>query len=250
MSWDHTGLSGIGTYLTDHAVGIALGDIEEFCATRRLIVGTGGIHHVSEVVEFVTGMLLCCPTPVGSPSVGMLRVDGTGGIEIAVGFLGCCHHIEHGVDVGLQLRIWVCLQYIRGPFDGLVDIGVIKRETHELCHIPLSGFQTLVSWVLQGVCRHLEILVAVLTLALRKSQGDGHLSGCLDTVAPEGVGGNFHRGERYLGIGIPALGYGCAHTDCKKAYKGCKTSHNVVVFVYLVANIHFLIEISKEIRKK
>ena len=164
MTRHHTGLSRVGTYLLDDTVGIAFGNVEELCATCCLIVGTGGIHHVSEIVEFVAGVLLCCPAPVGSPPVGMLRVDGTGSIEIAVGLLGRCYYIEHGVNIGFEFCIGVGLQHIRSTFDSLVDIGIVKRKTHELRHIPFWCLQAWMSRVLKRIGRHLKILVAVLAL--------------------------------------------------------------------------------------
>ena len=213
MAWHHTGLSCVGTYLLDYTVGIAAGNVKELGTARCLIMGAGSIHHMSEVVEFVTRMFLCCPTSVCRPSVGMLRVDGTGGIEIAVGFLGCSHHVEHGVDVGFKFRIGISLQNIRGSFDGFIDIGIVEREPHKLRHIPLRGLKAGMSRMLKCVGSHLEILVAVLALAFRECQRDGHLAGCLDTVAPERVGGDLHRGKRYLGIGIPALGHSSAQCE-------------------------------------
>ena len=126
MTRHYTSLSWFWTHLPDNAVGITFGNVEELRTACSLIVGAGGIHHVSEVVEFVARMLLCCPASVGSPSVRMLRVDGTGGIEITVRFLGGTHHIEHGVDISLQFGIGISLEYIRGTFDGLIDIGVIE----------------------------------------------------------------------------------------------------------------------------
>ena len=99
MARHHTSLSWVGTNLSHHAVGIALGDVEEFCGACSLIVGTGGIYHVTEVIELMTCMLLRCPTLIGSPAVGMLRVNGAGGIEIAVGLLSSCHNIKYRVDI-------------------------------------------------------------------------------------------------------------------------------------------------------
>ena len=72
-------------------------------------MGTGGIHHVPEVIELVARVLLCCPSLIGSPAMGMLGIDGAGGVEIAVGLLGSSHHIEHRVDIGFQSGVWISL---------------------------------------------------------------------------------------------------------------------------------------------
>ena len=42
-----------------------------------------------------------------------------------------------------------------GTFDGLINIGIIERESHELAHIPLLGIQARVVRMLQGIgCPH------------------------------------------------------------------------------------------------
>ena len=109
--------------------------------------------------------------PAGStrPTVRMFRIDGTSGIEISVWLLRSTHHIEHTVDIGLHLLVGIGLQDIAGSLDGLIDIGIIKREAHKLAHVPLLGIETGMSRMLQGIGSHLEILVAVLTLALAES---------------------------------------------------------------------------------
>ena len=135
----------------------------------------------------------------------MLGVDGTGCIEVAVRLLGSTHHVEHAVDIGFQFLVRIGLQHIRGTLDSLIDISIVERESHELRHVPLLGIQTLVTRMLQGVGCHLEVLVTVFALTFREGQGDSHLTGRLDTVAPEGVGCNLHGGEGNLGIGIPTL---------------------------------------------
>ncbi len=50
VSRHDSGLSASGSHLATNAVGIALGDIEKLVAARSLIVGAGGIHHVSKVI--------------------------------------------------------------------------------------------------------------------------------------------------------------------------------------------------------
>jgi hypothetical protein len=57
---------------------------------------------VTEVVKLVARLLVLDPTLISRPSMRVLRVDGTGSIEIAIWLLCSTHHIEHAVDVSLQ----------------------------------------------------------------------------------------------------------------------------------------------------
>ena len=50
MPWHHCGLLLQGANLAAYAVGIAACYIKEFSAARGLVMGSGGIYHVSEVV--------------------------------------------------------------------------------------------------------------------------------------------------------------------------------------------------------
>ena len=202
MTRNHTSLSVLGTHLADDAIGITLGNVQELVRTCSLIMGTSGIHHVTQVIQLVAGMLLSGPTLMGCPSVRMFRIDGTGGIEVTVRLLGSSHDVEHGVDILLQLGIRIGLQHVRGTLDGLIDIRVVEREAHELSHIPLGGAQSFVAWMLQSIGSHLEVLVTMSLLAFLESQGNGHLTGCTDAVAPESVRRYFHCCKRHLSNGI------------------------------------------------
>ena len=207
MTRNHTSLSVLGTYLADDTIGIALGNVQELIRTRSLIVSTGCIDHVTQVVELMTGMFLSSPALMGSPSMRMLRIDGASGIKIAVGLLSSSHDVEHGVDIRLQLVVRIGLKNIRGTFDGLIDIGIIERETHELSHIPLGGVESFVSRMLQGVGSHLEVLITMRLLTLLESQRNGYFASSTDAVAPEGVRRNLYSGKGYLSNGI-AVGSG------------------------------------------
>ena len=161
---------------------------------------------MTKVIQLVAQEVFRLPALLACPLMGVCGIDGTGRVEIAVRLLGSCYDIEHRVDISLQLLVWEGLEHIRGTLDGLVDIGIIEGETHELGHVPLRSLQSGMTWMLEGIGRHLEILITMFALTFRESQGDGHLTGRLDAVAPEGVWCYFHRGEWYLGIRIPALG--------------------------------------------
>ena len=125
------GLSLAAAYLTEAALGITLGDVEELAAARGLEVGTGGIDHVAEVVELVAEDFFLLPAFLTGPLVRLLGVDGARGVEVAVRLLGGSHDIEHGVDVGLEFAVRIGLQDVGGTLDGLIDIGVVEREAHE-----------------------------------------------------------------------------------------------------------------------
>ena len=187
MSRNDGSLSWIRAYFLYHTIGISLGDVQELGATRSLIVSTGCIYHVTKVVKLVTQILVLDPTLISRPSVWMLRVDGTGGIEIAIWLLSSSYYIEHTVDVSLQLLVRISLEDVAGTFDGLINIGIIEREAHELAHIPLLGVQARVVRMLQGISSHLEVLVTVLALTLAESQWHGYLSDSLQTGTPESI---------------------------------------------------------------
>ena len=149
MSRYHASLSWVRTYFANHAVGIADSDVEELAATCSLPVSHGTFYHVTEVVKLVARLLVLDPTLISRPLVWMLWIDGTGGIEIAIWLLCRSYHIEHAVDVSLQLLVRISLEDVAGTFDGLINIGIIEREAHELAHIPLLGIQP--GWL--GCCK-------------------------------------------------------------------------------------------------
>ena len=187
MARHHGSLTRIRSHFLYHAIGIALGDVQELGASGSLIVSAGCIHHVAEVIKFVAQFLVLDPTLISRPSMRVLRVDGTGSIEIAIWLLCSTHHIEHTVDVSLQLLVRISLEDVAGTFDGLINIGIIEREAHELAHIPLLGIQARMVRMLQSVGSHLEVLVTVLALTLAESQWHSYLAGCLQAGTPESI---------------------------------------------------------------
>ena len=214
MPRHYTGLTFIRPNLLYHTVSITLGNIEELGTPSSLIVGTGGIHHVAEVIELMTQHLFYLPTLLAAPLVRMLGINRTGRIEIAVRLLRSSYYIEHRVYVSLQFLVRICLQHIRCTLYRLIDVGIIETESHKLRHIPLFRLQPFVSWMLQGIGCHLEVLITMFALAFRESQRNRYFTSCLNTVSPECIGGNLNGGEWYLGIRIPALGIRCAHCHC------------------------------------
>ena len=195
-------LTGVGTHFPDHAVGIPLGDVKELGAARSLVMGAGGIHHVAEIIELVAQYLHHAPSLVARPSVWMSRIDGAGGVEVAVWLLCCTHHVKHTVDVSHHFLVGIGLEDVAGSLDGLVHVGVVEGESHELAHVPLRRIQTRVTGMLQGIGSHLEVLVAMLALTFGECQGHRRLARRLQSVSPEGIGSNLHAGKGDLGKGI------------------------------------------------
>ena len=215
MTRNHTSLSRVRSNLTNHTVGIAFGDVQELVTPCSLIMGTSSIHHMSQVVELMTQHLYPLPPVLTSPAMRMVGIDGAGSIEITIRLLSCSHDIQYRVDIVLQTLVRIGLQHIAGPFDGLIHIGIIKRETHELSHIPLGCFQSRMSRMLQGIGSHLEVLVTMLTLAFAERQRDGHLTGSLDTLSPEGIRHDLYCRERNLTNRIAVvhhIGFLCPYT--------------------------------------
>ena len=135
MSRYHASLSWVRTYLLNHAVGIADGDVEELAATCSLPVSHGTFYHVTEVVELVAQILFLAPALVASPEMRMLRILCTGGIEVSVRFLSLTDDVEHAVDISLQLIVWIGLEHIAGALDSLVRVGIVEAIRHQLTHV-------------------------------------------------------------------------------------------------------------------
>ena len=126
MTRHDAGLSRVRTYLFTYHIGIADGDVEELTATSSLIVSDGSLYHVSEVVELVAQVFLLAPAGVASPLMGLTRILGARGIEIAVRLLSRGNHVEHRVDIGYELLVRIGLQDVTGALDGLVGVCVVE----------------------------------------------------------------------------------------------------------------------------
>ena len=194
----HTSLTGVRTYLLASHVGIATGNVEKLGAACSLPMRHGAFNHVAEVIELVAQVFLLHPTLVASPVVRVGRVLRTGGIEVAVGLLCRRDDVDDRVAVGLQLLVRIGLQDIGGTLDGLVGVGIVEGIAHAVDLEHLRG----VLQVLGGI---LEVLVAPLALALRESQGDGHVATGLKALSPERAGRHLHCRERHGRDGIARL---------------------------------------------
>ena len=109
MSRHDAGLSLTGTNLADYTVGISLGNIQELVTSCSLIVCTGSIDHVAQVVQLMAEEVLSLPALLARPMVRMFRINGTGGIEIAVRLLGSSDNVQHRVYIGSQFLVWIGL---------------------------------------------------------------------------------------------------------------------------------------------
>ena len=128
-------------------------------------------------------------------------VHGAGGVEIAVGLLCGCHYIQHAVNICFQLLVRIGLQQVAGTLDGLIDIGVIKRELGGAiiaAVVAACGLGHLGGGVL-------EVGVSVSLLTLAECQRDGHLAALADAVTPECLGRHLDLSERYVTYGITGL---------------------------------------------
>ena len=220
MSRHHTGLSRIRSHLAAHAVGIAYGDVEKLPASRGLIVSDGCLHHMTEIIEFMTQILLLTPSLVASPLVWLLRILCARGVEVAIRFLCRGYHVEHGVDILHQLLVGICLQDIRGTFYGLVRVGVVEGESPHLEH--LRG-------VIQMLCGIRKIGVAPSLLTLRESERDGHHAAGFETLPPECPRSHLDTCKRHGIDGVSMYRrlfllcrggqrHTCHHDDCQKSF--------------------------------
>ena len=187
VAGNHAGLARAGAHFTDDAVRIADGDVQEVAFAGGLPVRHGPLHHVAEVVELVTQLLVVHPAPITRPFVRMLRVHRPGRVQVAVRLLGRRDDGEHAVDIGLQLLVRIGLEHVGGAFDGFVDIRVIERkslhlvpEVHRRMHLLL---------------RLHEVLIPPFALALGECQGYRDFAGRLQALPPERVRGHLHAGE-------------------------------------------------------
>jgi hypothetical protein len=67
MTRNHMNLIFTRPNLAAYAVGILYGDVEEVALSRCLIVGTGCLKKMSEVIEFMRQFLYLLPTFAASP---------------------------------------------------------------------------------------------------------------------------------------------------------------------------------------
>lgn len=175
-------LSFACTDFTAYAVGISDGDIEEVLLSGGLVVGDGAFHHVSQVIELVAQVFYLFPTFASRPFMGMFRIHGSAGVEVAVRFLCGSYDNEYAVNVFGQFFIGIRLQQVAGTFDGFVYVRIVESQSAYFNGITGVGCVD-------------EVLISSGFLALTECQGDGYLAARVEALSPEGVG-YFHRGER------------------------------------------------------
>ena len=194
VTGDHAGLSGTGAHFTYHAVCVLDCDVQEIALAGGLVMGDGALYHVAKVVELVAQFLVLDPAAVSGPLMGMLRIHGAGGVKVTVGFLGCGHYCQDAVYICLQFFVGVGLEHIGSAFYGFVDIGVVKGVSLHFVAKVYRGMHLFFGF-------H-KVLIAALGLTFGEGEGDGHLTGSLETLAPEGVLLDFHAGKGHRVYGI------------------------------------------------
>ena len=224
MARHHAGLSGLVAHFAAHAVGILDGHVEEVPLACGIVVGHSGFAEVAEVVELMAEVFHTLPTLLASPLVGMLRVLGARGVEVAVRLLPRGNHGNHAIHIlvqpsPLEAGIGVGLQQITRPFDSLVGVGVVEGIGALL---DFKHFRR----VFQVRSRIAEVGVAARLLALREGKRNGHVLTGLQSLSPEGVLSHFYFCERHLRDGVATVfvlgshadGHACSHRQCNKFF--------------------------------
>ena len=151
-------------------VGIFDGDVQKGAFAGSLKMGYGRFIHMPHIVELMTLV-------EKGPAFGSRRprriggVDGTGGVEVAVGLLGIGNYSDKPVQMGVELRIRMHGQRIGGAFHDLEHVGII--ETYTLMATRLQSG------------RDLEIFNPPGFLAFLKAEGYGYGAVGLDALGPE-----------------------------------------------------------------
>jgi hypothetical protein len=116
------------------------------------------------------------------------------GVDVAVGLLRRGDLCDHPVHVGVELRIGLHVEDVGGPFDHLVEIGIVEGIGRRLHVVRLAA---------QRLRRALEVVHASRLFTLLEGRGDRDLAVGLDPRRPEDVV-QPHRGERHRLEGILA----------------------------------------------
>ena len=191
-------------------IGIFNGNIKEVSLSGSLIMRYGSFDHVPQIVEFMAQVLYGYPAFFSCPVVRMLRVHGTGGIEIAVRFLGSGNNDEYTVDVFLQLLVRIGLQGVTGSFYCFVYVGIVERESFYFICIA-------------GMGRFYKAFVTPCLFAFAECQRNSYFTARLKALSPETVR-HFDGGKRYRVNRIPMINL-CISCDAEASQECC--SQNV-----------------------
>ena len=123
-------------------------------------------------------VFLLRPSLVTRPLMRMLGVHRARCIKVSVRLLRLGHYVEHAVNILHEALVAVSLQRVACALDGLIHVGVVKRQTSHLVRLAWIG-----SLLKVGVSSGL--------LALAEGEGYGHVAACLETLSPERVS-NLH----------------------------------------------------------
>ena len=186
-------------------IGVLQRDVEESALARRLEVRGRRLEKMPGIVELVAEHRLVHPPLRTRPPVGMPGIDGAGGVKVSVRFLRRGDDGYELVDLCPKLRVVHGRQRGAGPFDDLVDVGVIER---------ILGAE--------GPLHHMggleEIVHASRGVALFEGDGDGDVMVPADARGPELVGepdgGKRHRLNRVVlrGANAPRDQQACEHS--------------------------------------
>ena len=178
-------------YRLADAVGVADGYIQEVPFSGSLVMGYSTLYHVSQVIEFMAQVLYSHPALRSCPIMGMLRVHGTGGIQVSIRFLRSGNNRQHAVYIPLQLLIGISLQRVAGPLNGLVYVGIIEGEPFYF--ILFTGMS----------CFH-KVFIASRLLTFAECQRDGYFTACPEALSPEAVR-HFDGSKRHRGDGVARM---------------------------------------------
>ena len=131
------------------------------------------------------------PSFTTRPFMRMLRVHGTGSIQITVRFLCSRHYHQYAIDILVQLLIRVSLHRIACPLDCFIHIRVIKRETFNLI-------------IVTGMSRFCKVFISPGLFAFAERKRYSHLTAGFQSLPPKAIG-HFYRCERYRRNRISAI---------------------------------------------
>ena len=152
------------------------------------------------------------------PVVRFLGVLCACRVEVSIGLLCRCNDTQYTIDIEFQLLVGVGLQDVAGSLDGLVGVGVIKRESSAVYLEELGR-------VLHALGSVGEVGISPLALALAESQRYGHLTACLEALAPEAFVLNLYRSEGHGGDGVTPSLFSFFRAS-REGYNRCQCSKN------------------------
>ena len=168
-----------GTEILAKQVGVLGGDIKHRLFARCQIVGNRRLVEMPHVVVLMAQEVDVFPAFFSCPVVRLLGIDGSCGIEVAVGLLRRCDLLDEPVKILLHLRIRLDRQTKRSALQNLVDVGVIEAVAP---HLVVFEFLAAKSFG-----RPHEVLDSTGLLAFSECVGDCHGAIGFDARCPERI---------------------------------------------------------------